>query len=105
MISIQVVPASGTDAHKALRRKISGKASTWYWADRSKTRLKHVQSTGCIKVANAGGVLVARVMPKKSRDLFYLTEKFMGRLVAWFEDDLAAINVQFVAAPRERAAK
>ena len=34
-------------------------------------------------------------MRKDRRDHFYLAEKFMGRHVAWFEDDLVAINVQF----------
>ncbi len=42
--------------------------------------------------------------PRSKRDLFYLAEKFMGRLVAWFEDDLAAINVQFLPEP-ERPVK
>ena len=32
-------------------------------------------------------------------DLFYLAEKFTGRLVAWFEQDLVAINIQFVPEP------
>jgi hypothetical protein len=42
------------------------------------------------------------VVPKAPRDLFYLAEKFMGRLVAWFERDLSAINVQFSALPPEK---
>ena len=52
-------------------------------------------------MANAGGVVVAQVVPRAPRDLFYLAEKFMGRLVAWFESDLAAINVQFGEVPKE----
>jgi hypothetical protein len=62
-------------------------------------------------VANAGGVIVARVVPKAQSELFYLAEKFMGRLVGWFEADLTAINVQLSAPPeppkrrRRRAAK
>jgi hypothetical protein len=47
-------------------------------------------------------VIVARVHPKTARDLFYLAEKFMGRLVAWFEDELSAINVQFLPGPTPR---
>ncbi len=77
-------------------------AATWYWANKAKTRLRHVQSAGHIDVANAGGVIVARVTPKERRDLFYLAEKFMGRLVAWFEHELVAINVQFVEEPPPR---
>jgi hypothetical protein len=81
-------------------------AATWDWANKKKTRLKHIQSDGHIAVANAGGVVVAQVVPKTPRDIFYLAEKFMGRLVAWFADDLAAINVQFApeppAKPRQR---
>jgi hypothetical protein len=56
-------------------------------------------------VANAGGVLVSRVSPKERRDLFYLAEKFLGRLVAWFEEELAAISLQFLTEtppPRRR---
>ena len=54
-------------------------------------------------MSHAGGVVVARVVPKKPRDLFYLAEKFTGRLVAWFEDELAAINVQlYQEAPRPK---
>jgi hypothetical protein len=46
-------------------------------------------------------VLVAHIDPATPRDQFYLTEKFMGRLIAWFEKDLLAINVQFVAEPEK----
>jgi hypothetical protein len=98
MIQIQVVPREGVDAYALLRSKVIHEATTWYWANKRKTRLRHIQSEGHIDVANAGGVIVARVSPKTSRDLFYLAEKFMGRLVAWFEDELTAINVQFLQA-------
>jgi hypothetical protein len=54
---------------------------------------------GHITIANAGGVLVAHVQPTTASDLFYLAEKFTGRLVAWFEQDLLAINIQFVPEP------
>lgn len=99
MIQIQVVPRHGVDAYALLRAKVLHDAATWYWSNKAKTRLRHVQSDGHIEVTHAGGVVAAHVVPKSRRDLFYLAEKFMGRLVAWFEDELAAINVQFVAVP------
>lgn len=105
MIQIQVVPKGGVDAYKMLRSKVIHEAATWDWANKKKTRLKHIQSSGHIDVANAGGVVVARVVPKEPRDLFYLGEKFIGRMIAWFENDLATINVQFLepaAPPRRR---
>jgi hypothetical protein len=109
MIQIQVVPREGVDAFKLLRSKVLHEAATWYWANKAKTRLRHIQSEGHIEVSNAGGVVAARVHPKEPRDVFYLAEKFMGRLVAWFQSELAAINVQFVeepaAPPRRRAVK
>jgi len=106
MITIQVVPKPGVDAYALLRAKVLHDAATWYWSNRSKTRLRHIQSDGHIEVSHAGGVVVARVVPKNRRDLFYLAEKFQGRLVAWFEDELAAINVQLVSeAPRPKTRK
>ena len=108
MIQIQVVPRDGVDVYKLLRHKVLHEAATWDWVNKKKTRLKHIQSNGHIDVSHAGGVVVAKVAPKDRRDLFYLAEKFMGRLVAWFEDDMAAINVQFhapQAAPKKKAAK
>lgn len=100
MLVLQVVPAPGRDAFKLLRARIK-EAPTWNWSNKAKTRLKHVQRPkgGHIAIANANGVLVAHVMPKSPSDLFYLAEKFTGRLVAWFEADLVAINIQFVAPP------
>lgn len=97
MLVLQVVPAPGKDAYRLLRSRIKD-ASTWNWSNKAKTRLKHVQRPrgGFIQIANANGVLVAHVRPKTSSDLFYLAEKFTGRLVAWFEADLAAVNIQFV---------
>ncbi|MDH3457729.1 MAG: hypothetical protein OER90_12900 [Gemmatimonadota bacterium] len=109
MIQIQVVPREGVDAFKLLRSKVLHEATTWYWANKAKTRLRHIQSEGHIEVSNAGGVVAARVFPKEPRDVFYLAEKFMGRLVAWFQLELAAINVQFVEEPetprRKRSVK
>jgi hypothetical protein len=96
MIQIQVAPREGGDAYRLLRSKVLHEAATWYWANKAKTRLKHKNPRikGHIEVANAGGVIVARVVPKAPSELFYLAEKFMGRLVGWFETDLSAINVQ-----------
>jgi len=96
MIVIQVVPKSGANAYRLLRSKVLHEAATWYFSNKAKTRLRHIQSGGYIDIANAGGVISAEVYPKDKRDHFYLAEKFMGRLVAWFEDDLVAINVQFI---------
>jgi hypothetical protein len=100
MLVLQAVPAPGQDAYRLLRARIRT-ASTWAWSNKAKTRLKHVQRPrgGHIAISDANGVLVAHVHPKTSNDLFYLAEKFTGRLVAWFETDLAAINMQFLADP------
>jgi len=102
MIRIQVVPRPGADAWALLRSKVLHEAATWDWANRAKTRLRHIQSEGHIEIRHAGGVVVAEVVPKDRRDLFYLAEKFMGRLVAWFEDELAAINVQLLETPEPK---
>jgi hypothetical protein len=104
MIQIQVVPREGVDAYALLRARVLH-ANTWRWSNRSKTRLRHVQSNGHLDVSHAGGVVVARVVPKDARDPFYLAEKFTGRLVAWFGDELAAINVQLSADEPRRAAR
>jgi hypothetical protein len=100
LLILQAVPAPGCDAYRLLRARIR-QASTWNWSNKAKTRLKHVQRPkgGHIEIANANGVLVAHVRPKTPNDLFYLAEKFTGRLVAWFESDLVAINIQFVPEP------
>jgi hypothetical protein len=96
MITFQVVPRPGLDAYQLVRHKVIHEARTWSWANKRKTRLRHArEEAGTIEVGHAGGVLTARVHPKGSDDLFFLTEKFVGRLVAWFKDDLAAINLQF----------
>jgi hypothetical protein len=110
MIQIQVVPREGVDAYVLLRAKVLHDAATWRWSNRAKTRLRHLQSEGHLEVSHAGGVVIARVVPKSGRDLFYLAEKFTGRLVAWFENELAAVNVQFVgeakrSPPKRRAKK
>jgi len=97
MILIQVVPGRGVDAYKLLRDKVTHEAATWYWVNKAKSRLRHNRvKRGYIEVSSAEGVLVAQIYPKAPEDLFYLSEKFIGRLIAWFERRLVAINVQFV---------
>ncbi len=100
MLILQAIPARHADAFKLLRARIRT-ATTWAWSNKARTRLKHVQRPkgGYIQVANADGVLVAHIHPKTPNDLFYLAEKFTGRLVAWFEADLLAINIQIVPEP------
>jgi len=105
MILIQVVPNGNNDAYKLLRDKVSHEANTWSWANKAKTKLIHVNSDGYIEVGSAESILVARIFPKSVANEYYLAEKFMGRLVAWFQADLAAINVQFVATPPSSKAR
>ena len=106
MLVLQAVPQPGRDIFKLLRARIRA-ANTWDWANKTRTRLKHKARPkgGYIKIANADGILVAQVHPSSPDDLFYLAEKFTGRLVAWFQPDLAAINVQFLEDPSPRRAK
>jgi hypothetical protein len=87
MLVLEAVPAPGRDAYKLLRARIR-EATTWEWANKARTRLRHIQRP-------RGG----HIRPKTPNDLFYLAEKFTGRLVAWFEQDLVAINIQFVPEP------
>jgi hypothetical protein len=103
MISIQVVPRSGVDAYKLLRDKVTHEATTWYWVNKAKSRLRHTQvKKGYIEVPNAEGVLIVQIYPKEPKDLFYLSEKFIGRLIGWFDDELVAINIQFVPQEKRR---
>lgn len=102
MILIQVVPNGNNDAYKLLRDKVSHEAKTWSWANKAKTRLIHSQADGYIEVDSADGVLVARVYPKDKRSKDILVEKYIGRLVAWFQDELTAINIQFAADPPKK---
>lgn len=99
MILIQVVPNGNHDAYKMLRDKVSHEANTWSWANKAKTRLEHVNANGYIEVNGVEGILVARVFPKDERSREVLVEKYIGRLVAWFQADLSAVNVQFIADP------
>jgi len=103
MIVMQVVPRDGkVDVYRLLRSKVLHEAATWYWGNKAKTRLRHVNSEGYIDVRGADGVLVAHIHPSSPRDVFYLSEKFLGRLAAWFEEHLAAVNVQFVPEAEKR---
>lgn len=99
MILVQVIPNGKTDAYKLLKDKVSHEANTWLWANKAKTRLEHVNANGYIEVDSADGVVVARVYPKDKRSKDILIEKYIGRMVAWFQDELVAINIQFVADP------
>ena len=100
MLVLQAIPRHDGDAFKLLRGRIR-EAATWEWGNKARTRLRHVQRPqgGHIAVSNAGGVLVAHIHPKTPNDLFYLAEKFTGRLTAWFEQELVAINIQFFPDP------
>jgi hypothetical protein len=102
MLVLQAVPVHGVNAYRLLRARIR-EATTWHWSNKARTRLKHVQRQkgGHIRIADAEGVLVAHVHATNTRDQFYLAEKFIGRLVAWFENDLLTINMQFVREPEK----
>ena len=81
MVVLQAIPAGNLDAYQLLRARIR-EARTWSWANKKKTRLRHAQ--------------------RPESDLFYLAEKFTGRLLAWFEGQLLAVNLQFVPEPPPR---
>ncbi|HSE65673.1 MAG TPA: hypothetical protein VLB12_01715 [Gemmatimonadales bacterium] len=100
MVVLQAIPAGDLDAYQLLRARIR-EARTWSWANKKKSRLRHAQRPkgGYIEVARANGVLIAHIRPKTQSDLFYLAEKFTGRLLAWFEGQLLAVNLQFVPEP------
>jgi len=100
MLVLQAIPTGNVDAFKLLKSRIR-EANTWSWGNKARTRLKHVARPkgGYVQVSNANGVLVAHIHPKTPEDQFYLLEKFTGRLVAWFQRDLTAINIQFLADP------
>jgi hypothetical protein len=96
MLSLQVVPRAGVDAYRLLRDKVAHGAQTWSWKNKAKTRLIHKRNgAGYIEVGNADGVVVAEIHATHETDTYFFAEKFIGRLVAWFLPDLAAINVQF----------
>ncbi len=109
MLTIQVVPRAGLDAYKLLRDKVTHEAQTWEWANRRYTRLQRKEKTrgikqGYIEIGNVDGVLVAQIYPR-DEDLYYFVEKFVGRLVAWFADDLVAINIQLIEDERPKRRK
>jgi hypothetical protein len=104
MIEIEIVPRKGTNAYTLLRSRVH-RANTWKWGNRAKTRLRHVQSKGWLVVKRAGPVVTAHVVPKDPRDIFYLTEKLTGRLVAWFGDDLESVTVRFGPKKKTKRAK
>lgn len=105
MLTIQVIPRSGLDAYKLVRDKVTHEAQTWEWANRAKTRLQHPRSTGYIEVSSADGILIAQIFPQSTESLYFLAEKFVGRLVAWFADDLVAINIQLISDERSKRRK
>jgi len=108
MLRIQVVPKAGENAYKLLRAKVTHEAKTWEWANKAKTRVKHKGSKqGYIEVGNANGILVAEIRSPDPTRNFFFAEKFIGRLVAWFEGQLAAINLQFLeeAPPKRKRRK
>ncbi len=97
MISLQIVPRYGVDAYRLIRDKVTHDAHTWAWKNRKRTRLtrKSEPKRGYIDVGSADGVVVAQIRPARQDDDWFFAEKFIGRLVAWFPSDIAAINVQF----------
>lgn len=109
MLSVQVIPRSGIDGYRLLRDKVAHGARTWSWKNKRKTRLIHKQNlAGYIEVGGADGVVVAEIHTADVNDVYFFAEKFVGRLVAWFQADLAAINMQFraeVQRPRRKKKK
>lgn len=98
MLRLQIVPRSGVDAFRLLRDKVTFEAQTWAWRNKLKTRIGHIKrpKAGCyIKIEGAGGVVVADIRATSPDDTWFLSEKFIGRVVSWFGSDIAAINVQF----------
>ncbi len=97
MLSLQIVPQSGIDAYRLLRDKVTHDAHTWAWKNKAKTRLTRTNdpNRGYIEIGSADGVVVAEIRPAGDHDTWFFAEKFIGRLVAWFPSDIAAINVQF----------
>lgn len=100
MITMQAIPRTGVDAYKLLRDKVTHEAKTWSWGNKKKTRLKHARTkTGYIEIKKAGTIIVAEVKPASESDTFFFVEKFIGRLTAWFSNDLVSINMQFIPEP------
>lgn len=96
MLSLQIVPRAGIDAYRVLRDKVTHEARTWSWKNKGKTRLIHQRNrSGYIEIGSADGVVVAEIHAPDQNDTYFFAEKFIGRLVAWFQPDLLAINIQF----------
>ena len=104
MIRIEIHPKPGSNAYALLRSRVH-QAATWRWGNRAKTRLKHVQSDGWIDVKKDGRAVIATVVPKAGRDLFYLAEKLTGRLVAWFPHEVATVTLHFSGAAKAKKKK
>jgi hypothetical protein len=92
MLTVQVIPTGDCKLYPLFREKIAHHAATFFWANGTKTRLKHNAGHGYIDIANHNGILLARIKPLDRSE--FLIEKFIGRLVAWFPSEVAAINVQ-----------
>ena len=107
MLRLQIVPQIGTDAYRLLRDKVTHEAHTWSWLNKAKTRLTRSSEPkrGYIEIGSADGVIVAEIRPARESDTWFFAEKFIGRLVAWFPADIAAINVQFHDATRRKPTK
>jgi hypothetical protein len=104
MLRVQVVAREGYDAHKLLRDKVHKEAQTFLWGDSAKTKLRHRNYKHLTMwVAGADGVVIGH-LPQGDRSEFFL-EKFVGRLTAWFPNELAALNIQFLEEPAPRRKK
>lgn len=97
MLRLQIVPHSGLDAYRLLRDKVTHEAQTWAWKNKAKTRLTRSSEPkrGYIEVGSADGIVVAKIRPARASDDWFLAEKFIGRLIAWFPSHIVAINLQF----------
>jgi hypothetical protein len=94
MLKIQVIPRSDANVYQILREKIDNEARTFIWADKKKLRLRHVQPAhaGQIRMRDADGILVA-----DTHEGDQIAGAFIGRLTAWFPEEIVAINIQVLA--------
>jgi hypothetical protein len=97
MILIQIVARPDVNIERLLRDRVTHQAQTFYWGNKGKTRLRHTGHEGYIEIGTAEGVVVAVVNASGPEPPWGLTEKFIGRLTAWFRDELVAINIQFLS--------
>ena len=106
MIKLQVIPQTGQDVYKLLRDKVANEAKTWEWTNNAKTRLRRPNDSkaGYIDVSNANGVLVAEIFPG-TRDAWFFAERIIGRLAAWFPNEIVAINLQIQSTPQKPKSK